>query len=391
MSRCGAYETAGVGVNRTLRIIVTGDSQSGPLELARVLPGPRSHRRRYTRCAPAPASLPPSTMRYLFRIGRFSNQHLSISRVPARSAYCAESEVSRTYAASCRGGASCATDGLSVPAGDRELPRCRITNDHMNCGSQFPPKRRRSFPILAVMPTLKLAGALQRQAMIPWRGTGALSRRRSRAGRAGAHPCSTPYSVEQADPDSRPLRANAVALADFRCLIWLSRTLRIGRRGDSAAVVRSSGKALTRHGKSDEKTFRFPFPRDVSPKLACHRWREQEDRQTATSLPIGGGATGGYPRSDQVMTTFPARSAQWTLICPAVEESAPYFTEFVANSCSSSCQAGDRRPRNLHIAANDRKSATVSLAEVRRGNRLEERMQRRWSCGGRCARTVRQS
>jgi len=30
------------------------------------------------------------------------------------------------------------------------------------------------------------------------------SRRRSLAGRAGAHPCSTPYSVEQADPGPRP-------------------------------------------------------------------------------------------------------------------------------------------------------------------------------------------
>lgn len=33
---------------------------------------------------------------------------------------------------------------------------------------------------------------------------------------------------------------------------------------------RSTGQPLTRHGKSDEKTFRLPFPRDVSPKLASH-------------------------------------------------------------------------------------------------------------------------
>ena len=43
--------------------------------------------------------------------------------------------------------------------------------------------------------------------MISWHGTGALSRRRSLAGRAGAHRCSTPYSVEQADADLRPRRA----------------------------------------------------------------------------------------------------------------------------------------------------------------------------------------
>jgi hypothetical protein len=33
---------------------------------------------------------------------------------------------------------------------------------------------------------------------------------------------------------------------------------------------RSPGQALSAHGKSDEKTFGLPFPRDVSPKLACH-------------------------------------------------------------------------------------------------------------------------
>jgi hypothetical protein len=32
---------------------------------------------------------------------------------------------------------------------------------------------KRSFPILAVMRTLKLASAPEKQAMIPWRGTGA--------------------------------------------------------------------------------------------------------------------------------------------------------------------------------------------------------------------------
>ena len=51
--------------------------------------------------------------------------------------------------------------------GDREFPRCLITNDHMNCGSRFPPKRKRSFPILAVRRMLKLAAELLRQAAIP--------------------------------------------------------------------------------------------------------------------------------------------------------------------------------------------------------------------------------
>jgi hypothetical protein len=95
--------------------------------------------------------------------------------------------------------------------GDQEFPRCLITNDRMSCGSRFPPKRKALFPILAARPTLKLAAALVRQAAIPSQGIGALSRRRSLAGRAGAHPCSTPYSVEQADPDPRPWRDVGIA------------------------------------------------------------------------------------------------------------------------------------------------------------------------------------
>ena len=43
------------------------------------------------------------------------------------------------------------------------------------------------------------SNAPKRRAATKWRGTGALWRRRSPAGRAGAHPCSTLYSVEQAD------------------------------------------------------------------------------------------------------------------------------------------------------------------------------------------------
>src|ERR1700722_10151927 len=79
--RRSAYETAGVGVNRTLRI-VTGDSQSALLNLA-ASSDPLVASSALYECAPAPASLPPSTIRYSFRIGRFSNQHSRISRVPA--------------------------------------------------------------------------------------------------------------------------------------------------------------------------------------------------------------------------------------------------------------------------------------------------------------------
>jgi hypothetical protein len=92
---------------------------------------------------------------------------------------------------------------LSTRPGGQEFPRCLIINGHMRCGSRFPLKQKRSFPILAVMPTLKLAGAPEKQAMTPWRGTGALSQRKSPAGRAGAHPCSTPYSVKQEDKNPR--------------------------------------------------------------------------------------------------------------------------------------------------------------------------------------------
>jgi hypothetical protein len=55
------------------------------------------------------------------------------------------------------------------------------------------------------------------------------------------------------------------------------------------------------------------------------------------ALPMGEGI-GGPPSSVQEMTTAPARSAQWIWIRPAVAESAPYFTELVANSFSSSAR-----------------------------------------------------
>src|ERR1700733_2963131 len=106
------------------------------------------------------------------------------------------------FLSSCDGGHG-ATRGVvltlpeSMGLGGQEFLRCPIINGHMSCGSRFPPHRQRSSPILAVRPTLKLAVALVRQAAIPSRGIGALSRRRSLAGRAGAHPCSTPYSVER--------------------------------------------------------------------------------------------------------------------------------------------------------------------------------------------------
>ena len=37
-----------------------------------------------------------------------------------------------------------------------------------------------------------------------------------------------------------------------------------------ARCVRSTGQALTRHGKSDDETFRLPIARDFSSKLARH-------------------------------------------------------------------------------------------------------------------------
>ena len=39
-------------------------------------------------------------------------------------------------------------------------------------------------------------------------------------------------------------------------------------RATRRPFYRSTGQAISRHGKADEKTFGLPFPRDVSPKLA---------------------------------------------------------------------------------------------------------------------------
>src|SRR6267154_6175921 len=95
-----------------------------------------------------------------------------------------------------------ATRGVGLSLAVNEAGRlgvylCLIINGHMSCGLRFRPRRKHSSPGLAVMPTLKLAAAPKKQAMIPWRTTGALLRRRSPEGRLGARLCSTSYCLER--------------------------------------------------------------------------------------------------------------------------------------------------------------------------------------------------
>jgi len=73
---------ASPGGGQATRRRMTADSQSSLLNLA-ASSDPLVASPALYECAPAPASLPPSTIRYSFRIGRFSNQHSRISRVPA--------------------------------------------------------------------------------------------------------------------------------------------------------------------------------------------------------------------------------------------------------------------------------------------------------------------
>jgi hypothetical protein len=47
-------------------------------------------------------------------------------------------------------------------------------------------------------------------------------------------------------------------------------------RATRRPFYRSTGQAISRHGKADEKTFGLPFPRDVSPKLARHGGANQK-------------------------------------------------------------------------------------------------------------------
>src|ERR1700722_1902285 len=53
---------------------------------------------------------------------------------------------------------------------------------------------------------------------------------------------------------------------------WFPRQERALSRGAGFRVLggRSTGQALPGHGKPDDEAFRLRFPRDVSPKLACH-------------------------------------------------------------------------------------------------------------------------
>jgi hypothetical protein len=79
----------------------------------------------------------------------------------------------------------------------------------------------------------------------------------------------------------------------------------VGRLAGRLAL--STGQALTRHRKLDDKTFRLPLVRDLSSELSGHG---RPDKKLAESVIADREVTGGPPSSVQLMTTVPERAAQ---------------------------------------------------------------------------------
>ena len=93
-------------------------------------------------------------------------------------------------------------------------------------------------------------------------------RRSSRCSRLNARSSGRPVRDIRDAVSPRSCSAPHQSVCGFRRALGAARA----RRSSSTAraLHNLAGKALSRHGKSDEETFRLPFPRDVSPKLARH-------------------------------------------------------------------------------------------------------------------------
>ena len=96
----------------------------------------------------------------------------------------------------------------------------------------------------------------------------------------------------------------------------------------------------------------------------------------------GGPAMAGPPRSVHVRTRVRPCSAPTISTCPFGVESAPNLAEFVPNSCRRSAKleiAGPEIPRSGPAIVIRSRRAILNVL-VRRDDRPNERMQRRWLC-----------
>ena len=116
----------------------------------------------------------------------------------------------------------------------------------------------------------------------------------------------------------------------------------VGRLAGRLAL--STGQALTRRGKSDDEAFRLPLPRDFSSELSGHG---RPDKKLAESVIADRGSDRRpaelCPINDDGSRTSSAVNLD---LSGSRGKRAPYFTEFVANSCSSSARLESTGPKS---------------------------------------------
>jgi hypothetical protein len=149
----------------------------------------------------------------------------------------------------------------------------------------------------------------------------------------------------------------------------------VGRPAGLLAL--STGQALTRHGKSDDEAFRLPLSRDFSSELSGHG---RPDKKLAESVIADRGSDRRPAQLCPMNDDGSRTSSAVNLDLPGSRGKRAIFHGICREFVQQQCEAREHRPRNLHIATNDRKPATFSLALVRRDNRLDERMQRCLFC-----------
>jgi hypothetical protein len=156
------------------------------------------------------------------------------------------------------------------------------------------------------------------------------------------------------------------------CIEWTS--------GNAGRLVLSTDQALTRHRKSDDEAFWLPLSRDFASEPAGHG---RPDEKLAESMITVRGSDrwpaqlcpnnhSGFRTSSALDSNPPDRRGKRAILYGVCREFVQQQRE-----------VRDHRSRNLHIATDYRKPATLALALVGRENRLDERMQRRLFCSSR--------
>ena len=131
-------------------------------------------------------------------------------------------------------------------------------------------------------------------------------------------------------------------------------------------ATRRPPRALNRSGahaarKSDDKTFRLPLARDLSSELSGHG---RPDKKLAESVIADRGSDRRPAELCPINDDGSRTSSAVNLDLPGSRGKRAIFHGICREFVQQQCEAREHRPRNLHIATNDRRSASLVEAST---------------------------